>query len=435
MRSTLESKDQLDRPEDRLSHGSPERVPGALARKMAEAALEKGIWPSQESLAGALCRELLSFGVRYHVRTVKRQISGQIATVPPEVLTALAKVLFNGNGRACGDEILRLCGSRQPDAAVAPDYVLSQKVLPLVRLWLHLNPHVSKRALAIRLQRNLRARRVSYTLGALEAILAGKNRLLIKAIIQEKLLTYLREFGIHSRVEAEERIRTGAEVIRRSLAERQLVPSRRFHELSSLWLWAHRQASARDLAGALQQKLLQRGVRMNLDYVQHAVAGRSRQVRRLLEAALGELLQEVFPPPDDLDRALARTWRDRLRHKEDMDWVKTEPLIALANNWLEQHPGMSLRQLAVRLAARIQHMGYSRSQHTLQPILGGWKKRTRRFVYRAMLIEYDRSMKCLTRSCVFPAVQDGLCRVCLLRKYDTMHFRGVSALGGELCRV
>jgi len=112
-----------------------------------------------------------------------------------------------------------------------------------------------------------------------------------------------------------------------------------------------------------------------------------------------------------------------------MAWVRAEPIVALAKTWLEQHPGMSKRQLAVRLSARIREMGYSRSHVTLQPILGGWKKKTRRFVYRTMLMECP-SVKCLTKSCVYPAVREGLCRVCLLWKYDPVPFQGHgSALG------
>ncbi|MFN0167045.1 MAG: hypothetical protein ACKV22_11510 [Bryobacteraceae bacterium] len=173
---------------------------------------------------------------------------------------------------------------------------------------------------------------------------------------------------------------------------------------------------------------------MNLDYLQRAVSGRAGQVRRQLQEALEDVLRQHLPPSQDLNTVLATTWRERQRWKDDMDWVRAEPLVALAKSWIEQHPGMSMRQLAIRLAARIREMGHSRSHDTLQPILGGWKKRTRRFVYRAMLIECP-SVKCLTKSCVYPAVREGLCRACLWRKYDPVHFRGGSPLGGGLWKV
>jgi hypothetical protein len=404
---------------------------------MGEFALSKGLFPSKESLARRLCKELEPYGIIYHVRTLKRQISGFIATVPSEVQSALAKIAFNGNGRRSGVDIRQLCaeaGISSPDGNDSPAYVLSEKVLPLAQLWLHLNPQASKRALAIRLQRHLEKQGISYTVGTLEAILAGKNRLLVRPVIGDGLLEYLRDLGINSRAEAEARIQAQAEVIRRSLDAREFVPIRRFYELCLLWLWKHRDATARQLSTALQKKLLERGVRMNLDYLQRAVSGRPRQVRCQLQEALEDVLRPDLPPSQDLDTALATTWRERERRRHDMDWVRVEPIVALATAWLEQHPGMSKRQLAIRLSARIREMGYSRSHDTLQPILGGWKKKTRRFVYRALLIECP-SVKCLTRSCVYPAVRDGLCRACLLRKYDPVHFRGMSPLGGELWKV
>ena len=64
---------------------------------MGEFALGKGLFPSKESLARKLCEDLERDGVIYDVRTLKRQISGFIATVPPEVESALAKVAFRGH--------------------------------------------------------------------------------------------------------------------------------------------------------------------------------------------------------------------------------------------------------------------------------------------------------------------------------------------------
>ena len=398
---------------------------------MGEFALSKGLFPSQESLARRLCKNLESYGIIYHVRTLKRQISGFIDTVPPEVESALAKVVFNGNGQRSGVDIRQLCaeaGISRPNENNSPAYVLSEKVLPLAQLWLHLNPQASKRALAIRLQRDIEKQSISYTVGTLEAILAGKNRLFVRRVIGDRLLEYLRDAGINSRAEAEARIQAQAEAIRRSLDAREFVPIGRFHELCLLWLWKHRDATARQLSAALQKKLSERGVGMNLDYLQRAVSGRPGQVRCQLQEALEDVLRPDLPPSQDLDTALATTWRERERRRHDMAWVRAEPIVALAKTWLEQHPGMSKRQLAICLSARIREMGYSRSHDTLQPILGGWNKKTRRFVYRALLIECP-SVKCLTKSCVYPAVREGLCRACLLRKYDPVRFKGMSPLG------
>ena len=420
--------------EPRQPHGSPERRPGTLVRAMGEFARSKGLFPSIESLAHKLREDLESHGITYHFRTLKRQISGFIDTVPPEVESALAKVVFNGNDQRSGVDIRQLCaeaGIGRPNGNDSPAYVLSGKVLPLAQLWLHLNPQASKRALAVRLQRDIEEQSISYTVGTLEAILAGKNRLFVSPAIGDRLLEYLRDAGINSRTEAEARIQAQAEAIRRSLDAREFVPIGRFHELCLLWLWKHREATARQLSTALRQKLSERGVGMKLDALQRAVSGRPRQVRCQLQEALEDVLLPDLPPSQDLDTALATTWRERERRRHDMDWVRVEPIAAMVKTWLERHPGMSKRQLAIRLSARIREMGYSMCHDTLQPILGGWKKKTRRFVYRAMLIDCP-SVKCLTKSCVYPAIREGLCRVCLLRKYDPVRFEGMSPLGGKL---
>lgn len=415
--------------EPRRLHGSPERRPGTLAQAMGEFALSKSLFPSRESLARKLCEDLESYGVNYHFRTVKRQISGSIATVPLEVQSALAKIAF---GRPSGVDIRQLCaeaGISSPNGNDSPAYVLSEKVLPLAQLWLHLNPQASKRALAIRLQRDVEKQGISYTVGTLGSILAGKNRLFVRSVIGDRIVEYLQDVGINSREEAEARIQAQAEIIRQSLDSREFVPIRRFHELCMLWRWKHRDATARQLSVALQERLSERGVEMNLDYLQRAVSGRPRQVRGQLQEALEDVLRADMPPPQDLDTALATTRRERERLRQDMTWVRVEPIVSLAKTWLELHPGMSKRKLAIRLSARIREMGYSRSHDALQPILGGWRKRTRRFVYRAALIECP-SVKCLTKSCVYPAIREELCRACLLRKYDPAHFRGMSALQG-----
>jgi hypothetical protein len=48
---------------------------------MGEFVLSKGLFPSKESLARKLCEDLESYGITYHFRTLKRQISGFIDTV------------------------------------------------------------------------------------------------------------------------------------------------------------------------------------------------------------------------------------------------------------------------------------------------------------------------------------------------------------------
>jgi hypothetical protein len=69
----------------------------------------------------------------------------------------------------------------------------------------------------------------------------------------------------------------------------------------------------------------------------------------------------------------------------DLCWVKARPIAVLAKTWLSQHPGTTMRQLAIRVTNTARRMGYATSLNTIQPILGGHQKRTRGFVYHALL--------------------------------------------------
>jgi hypothetical protein len=50
---------------------------------------------------------------------------------------------------------------------------------------------------------------------------------------------------------------------------------------------------------------------------------------------------------------------------------------------------MTMRKLAIRVTSTIRRMGYSMSLNAVQALLGGHKKRTRGFVYRAMLKQFE----------------------------------------------
>jgi RNA polymerase sigma factor (sigma-70 family) len=103
-----------------------------------------------------------------------------------------------------------------------------------------------------------------------------------------------------------------------------------------------------------------------------------------------ELLRQALPAGHDVwaDVALAAQQR---RKQLDLCRVLAEPIAALARVWLAEHPGGSMRQLAIRGAKCARRMGYLASHNTIQGILGGHKKRTRGFVYRAMLKQVSGS--------------------------------------------
>lgn len=69
----------------------------------------------------------------------------------------------------------------------------------------------------------------------------------------------------------------------------------------------------------------------------------------------------------------------------DLRWVPAQPTTAMARRWLATHPGVSQRRLARSVCESLARMGYSSSANTIQPILGGRRKKVRGFVHRALL--------------------------------------------------
>ena len=78
-------------------HGSPERLPGALSRAVGVLFLQKKD-VSPEALARELKEHLATLGVSYHLRTLKRQLTGKVAAVPPEVQGAMRHLVLKDNG-------------------------------------------------------------------------------------------------------------------------------------------------------------------------------------------------------------------------------------------------------------------------------------------------------------------------------------------------
>lgn len=374
------------------SHGSPVRIPGALFRAMATFFLQENPNRSREALARELHQKLLCGGIRYHLRTLKRQLTGRIASVPPEVEKAMCQLLLDGSGLktvADIEEALAGAALRVPEHERFSRYIPVAAILPLARLWRHLNPSRSKRFLARRLQSELERAGIRLTVNQLQQILAGKRYRLARSELRERLLALLREHGIKSEAQAHELYESLAKEIRQSLEGWGLKSPQRFSQLSRLWKLYHREASSKPLAVRLQQKMLERGVVISLDQLGRLVNGRTGRVRSRITSAMVELLRQECAGMQNLDEEIARL-TSKTGRETDLCWVQAKPIAILARTWISEHPGFTMRQLAVRVWQTIRRMGYRRSVNSVQPILGGWKKKTRGFVYRAMLSQFKR---------------------------------------------
>ena len=401
--------------------GDPVRSSGDLFRAMGWLLVGSRPGMSREALAHELQHRLATRGVRYHVRTLKRQLSGAVRTVWPAVESAMAEIVAGQLGLRSLREVRdALAAAGLGPFESRPVQVPVQEVVGLTSLWLYLNPQRSRRFLAARLQARLREVGVALTLDSLQAILAGTKSRTQRAVYDE-LVELLGESGVGSEGEALALARVRSADIALAARGRDFVPAARLHGLCQLWRAQHREPSFRRLCLRLQRRLAERGLRQSLPHLQAIASGRLRAVRRSVARVLEQILR------GELDACGDRRRVERPASVSDFKWVDAGLVRGLAEEWQTRHPGATRRQLALRLAQAVRAMGYSMGHNSIQPLLGGWKKRARGFVHRAMLAELAHEArsapaKCRMRSCVLPAARDGLCRQCWLAASDTAPF-------------
>lgn len=365
------------------SHGSLERMPGALFRAMGALVLRK---KDCEALAHELKEHLETLGVDYHVRTLKRQLTGGVSSVPPEVQGAMRHVLLRANGLRTDldiDKALRTAGLWVAPEDRQPERLSSERIVPLAQLWLLFNPTHSKRGLAMLLSRRLARQGVYLKVDPLQSILSGRQPL-ARREVHEALLGLLSAHGIGSEDEARARWQQSQKDIADYTEKRALEPAERLVDIARAWKLRNHQPSSRHLSIILQEKLRQRGIDLCVLRIQKGVDGRFKLVRHALVVEMEALLRQSLPEGHDLQGEVALA-AQRQTKQIDLCWVDAQPIAALAKAWLEQHPGTTQRQLAIRVAKSARRMGYRASPSNVQPILGGYKKRTRGFIYRALL--------------------------------------------------
>ena len=374
-------------------HARDARLPGELFRAMGDLYLLKRPEVGPTSLATELQRELQDAGIHYHVRTLKRQLGGQIATIPASVQQAMEQVLLRANGMRTGRDVERAlvaAGLTVDRGKRRPAYVSTSRIVPLVRLWLLLNPSRSRRSLAQTLAERLATSGVEIKAGPLQVIFAARQASARREVLDE-LLALLSEHGIHS----EEECRLRLERQRKNLADfeekRGLQTASQLFRLATAWKVHTQEPSSRHLAFILQRRLRRRNIQLGSHRIQEALDGRAKNVRGALVAEMESLLRETLPEETNLDASIDKATTNR-RRLLDLCWVDAEPIAELASDWLDRNPVATMRQLAIRLATTLRRMGYENSHHSIQSVLGGHKKKTRGFVYRALLKQFpDRA--------------------------------------------
>ena len=379
------------------------RVPGDLFRAMGMIYLHIRRGSSREALARQLCAQLDAIGVRYHLRSIKRHLSGDVATIPLSVQAAMRDLLLRNNGMQTWRDIefaLWSTGQSVTQERRRPAYVATQRIIPLVELCLTLNLKRSRRSLAVDLSRRLRNHGVKINVNLLQVSLGGRQSSARREILDE-LLELLSKQGIGSEAEALVRWKHLAEDIAEYTQVRKLQAASQLVELALAWKIVAHEPSSRRLANMLRCRLMERGLDLGLHRIQAALDGKAKTVRVGLIAEMESLLDGLLPNGKDLKQAAAEVISHPAR-LVDLCWVQAPPITILAQRWLAERPEASMRQLAIRLAKTAQVMGYTTSHNTIQPILGGFKKKTRGFVYRAMLKQFPNHIEQVPAEHVLP---------------------------------
>ena len=362
------------------------RQPGDLFRAIGALYLRKKPEACHERLAKELRDHLKEFGVDYHVRTLKRQLTGRVATVPTVVQDAMQQVVLRANGMRTNLDIERalvLAGLSVSQEKRRPEYISTERIVPLVRLWLLLNSSRSKRSLAMDLSERLADGDAQINGDTLQVILAGRQPSTRREVLQE-LLGLLSHHGISSEAGARARLQERREDLAGYEEERDLQPGERLVCVALAWKVHMRAPSSRRLAVMLRDRLSRRSIDIGIHRLQEALDGKTKRVRGVLVTEMEALLREALPEGKDLDDAVTKAATNKTRIV-DLCWVDAKPLATLADEWIEQNPRATMRQLAIRVAKTARRMGYATSLNSIQPILGGHKKKTRGFVYRALL--------------------------------------------------
>lgn len=375
-----------------------ERLPGDLFRGMGILYLRFKPGASRESLARALRAELADRGVHYHVRSLKRQLHGSVSTVLASVEEMMRDLLLRDTDLQTPADVefaLWTAGLAVSPGRRRAMYVATERVLPLAQLWLMLNPIRSRRSLAVALSRRLAHRGVRLKVDPLQVVLGGRQ-LTARREILEELLSLLAVHRIASERDALARCRQHAGDIAGRTADRTLEPVQRLQTLALAWQVHTRNPSLRRLALLLRDRLWARGLDLGVARIQVALGGRAKSVRAALVAEMENVLGEMLPEGQDLSLAVAQAISDSTR-LDDLRWVGAQRIAMLARHWLAAQPGSSMRQLAIRVAETVREFGYSTSSNTIQPILGGHKKKARGYVYRAMRQQFPECRESLAR--------------------------------------
>lgn len=352
------------------------KVFGAPLQNLYRGLLRTPRAPRQPELIRALSQSLEGQGLRYHPRTLKRQLLGSIEYIPEPLEKSLLHWL--AEHPIPGKKTL-LENFAQEKSALAKSSDDSLYVPPafLHRMadgYLFRHKGLSRRKLALRLGATLKAKDISIGLETLQAALSGKTQK-VRKVLEEELLGYFLAEGLADRaaVEAYLEASEGA-----GQQEVQKIEVGDLSHYADAYLLKHRGLSKRQLALRLQQRLQEKGYAYHLSSLQSVLEGKTHKTRKVIVDTLQELLEA-----DGLDAADKVADFVRSANGSSLEWnqyVAAESVPGQVERLLQSVPGLTRRQIALQLQSDLKAREFHFSLSTLQYLLAGKTQRIKKVV-------------------------------------------------------
>ncbi|MFO1463544.1 MAG: hypothetical protein U1F66_07175 [bacterium] len=352
------------------------KVFGAPLQNLYRALLRGPRAPRQPELIRALGNSLAAQGLRYHPRTLKRQLLGSIEYIPESLETSLLEWLAShpvSGQKALVDNFRRekqaLEKSQDESLYVPPRFLQNMADAYLFR-----HKDLSRRKLALQLSSSLQEKGVSIGLETLQAALSGKTQK-VRKVLEEEMLSYFRKEGLADRAAVEaylqEARQAGGEEVRK-------IEVGDLSEWADAYLLKHRGLSKRQLALRLQQRLRERGYAYHLSSLQSVLEGKTHKTRKVIVDTLRELLQAEGLDASEQISEFVRSaegvplaWSQYVDAKEVPRWVES---------LLQGQPGLTRRQIALQLQEDLRKQEFRFSLSTLQYLLAGKTQRIKQVV-------------------------------------------------------
>lgn len=332
--------------------------------------------PHPPAIIGELCRSMEKFGLHYHPRTIKRQLKGNIEYVPEALELALihwvqdqklpgSKKSLNNFEKAKKD----IENSDDLSLYISPDFFIQ-----MAEGFLFLHKQLSRRKLALLLQIQLEKRKVFIGLETLQAALAGKTQK-IRKVIEEELKQLFFEDGFNDKKSLDEYLK---KVSSEGKNEIKKVEVENIVEAVDAYLLKTKDISKRQFAIKVKACLEIKGYVYHLSSIQSVIEGKTRKTKKAILETIYEIFADAgISKEEGLQKALLsipesqRGWNH---------YINAEIIPSLVEQIIEQNPSMTRRKLALLMRDDLSENNFNFSLNTLQYILGGKTKRTRKIV-------------------------------------------------------